>query len=86
MVTGTRSTETRSIGAGDDADGQDLARARIMRVVSVVVAMVAFAVLVVAFSLGWQAYYQVAAGLAAWIAIEWQRNCSRRIRALTTSP
>jgi hypothetical protein len=57
-----------------------------MRVVSVVVAMVAFAVLVVAFSLGWQAYYQVAAGLAAWIAIEWQRNCSRRIRALTTSP
>ena len=63
-------------------DHHDLAGARRMRMLSIVLAMTAFAVLVVGFGLAWKPYYQVPAGLAAWLGIEWQRNCSRRITAL----
>jgi hypothetical protein len=65
------------------ADDRQLARARTMRVVSIILAIVAFSTLVVGFGLGWQAYYQVPAGLAAWACIEWQRACGRKIKELT---
>jgi hypothetical protein len=63
---------------------QDLARLRTTRGVAMILAVAAFALLVVAFSLAWKPYYQVAVGLAAWAAIEWQRNNGRKIKALTS--
>jgi hypothetical protein len=73
--------QTQSGGAARTSD-QELARPRMMRGVAIIIAVAAFALLVVAFSLAWKPYYQVAAGLAAWAAIEWQRACGRKIKAL----
>jgi hypothetical protein len=76
--------ETTNDG-GLDAD-RDMARMRTVRLLSVLLAIGAFAILVVGFALNWAAYYQVAAGLAAYIGIEWQRRVSDKIRALDKGP
>jgi hypothetical protein len=67
----------------EQSNPRDLARAKSMRTISIVLAIAAFAVLVVGFGRNWPAYYQVPAGLTAWFAVEWQRRCSRRIKALS---
>jgi hypothetical protein len=53
-----------------------------MRAVAIAVAVIAFLVLVVGFGLNWPAYYQVAAGFAAYLGIEWQRKYNRRVKQL----
>jgi hypothetical protein len=64
------------------ANDQGLAQARTMHKLSIAAALALFALLVVSFALKWEAYYQVAAGLAAYIAIEWQRRCDRKVKEL----
>lgn len=56
-----------------------------MHKVSIAAAVAFFALLVVAFGLKWAAYYQVAAGLAAYVCVEWQRRLDRKIKELTKS-
>ena len=61
-----------------------LGRLRTLRGVAIAAAALAYMVLVVAFGVAWKAYYQVGAGLLAYVAIEWQRHYSRKIRELDT--
>jgi hypothetical protein len=75
-------TQTQSNGS-DRANGSDLARAKTMRMVAILLAVLAMAVLVYGFGMGWQPVYQVPAGLAAWAAVEWQRRCYHRIKDLS---
>ncbi len=63
--------------------GPELARAKTMRMLAIVVAVLAVAVLVYGFGMGWMPWYQVPAGLVAWAAVEWQRRCYNRIKALS---
>ena len=60
-----------------------IARAKTMRTVAVVLAVIAFMTLVYGFGMKWPAYYQVAAGFAAYICVEWQRKCTQRIKILS---
>jgi len=59
-----------------------IARAKTMRIVALVLAIVAVATLVYGFGMGWAPYYQVAAGFAAFFCVEWQRKCTQRIKVL----
>jgi len=61
---------------------QELARARTLRMVAIALAVVAFATLVFGFGMKWSAVYQVAAGAAAYIGIEWQRHIGKKIKQL----
>ena len=45
----------------------------------------AFGTLVYGFGMTWSAWYQVPAGLAAYIAVEWQRHIGKKIKALEGS-
>ena len=71
------------MAARTQSDGAELARAKTMRTVAIVIAVLAVAVLVYGFGVGWKPWYQVPAGLAAWAAVEWQRRCYNRIKALS---
>jgi hypothetical protein len=65
-----------------NADDQELARAKTMRTIAIVIAVVAFAVLVYGFGMLWKPWYQVAAGVAAYAGVEWQRRCGQKIKEL----
>jgi hypothetical protein len=69
--------------ADTQTGGQELARARTLRAVAIVLAIVFFGSLVVAFGLKLSAWYQVPAGLAAYAAIEWQRHLGKKIKTLS---
>ena len=60
----------------------ELARARNLRMVAIAFAVVAFGALVYGFGMKWDAVYQVAAGLAAYVGIEWQRHIGKKIKQL----
>jgi hypothetical protein len=75
------SAQMQSNGS-DLANDQDLARLRMTRTFGIVLAVVAMAVLVYGFGMNWKPMYQVPAGLAAWAAIEWQRQLGKKIKAL----
>ncbi len=79
----TSQTQPDISAAGGGSRGHDIAHARTMRIAAIIVAVTAFAGLVVAFGLAWKPYYQVPLGLAAYAAIEWQRHWSHRIKSLT---
>jgi hypothetical protein len=66
----------------ESANSHELARARALRMVAIAVAVVAFATLVYGFGMKWAAMYQVAAGLAAYIGVEWQRQIGKKIKQL----
>lgn len=70
------------MAAQTQSNGQELARARTMRTFAIVLAVAAMAVLVYGFGMGWKPWFQVPAGLAAWAAIEWQRQLGNKIKAL----
>ncbi len=70
------------MAARTQSEGAELARAKTMRTVAIVIAVLAVAVLVYGFGMGWKPWYQVPAGLVAWAAVEWQRRCYNRIKAL----
>ena len=59
-----------------------LAKARALRKVAIAVAVIAFATLVYGFGMKWPAPYQVAAGFAAYVGIEWQRHIGKKIKQL----
>ncbi len=69
--------------AQTQSNGSDLARARTMRMIAIVIAIVAFGALVVGFGMSWSPYYQVPAGLIAYAAVEWQRHCGKKIKELS---
>ena len=64
------------------SNDQELARAKTMRIVAIVFAVVAFSVLVYGFGMLWKPWYQVPAGLAAYAGVEWQRRLGQKIKAL----
>ena len=70
------------MSAQTQSDNQDLARLRMTRTFGIVLAVIAMAVLVYGFGMNWKPMYQVPAGLAAWAAIEWQRQLGKKIKAL----
>lgn len=61
---------------------QELSRARTMRTVAIAFAVVAFATLVYGFGMKWSPLYQVAAGFAAYVGVEWQRHIGKKIKQL----
>ena len=63
----------------------ELSRARMLRTVAIAIAVIAFATLVYGFGMKWEALYQVAAGLAAYVAVEWQRHIGKKIKQLSGS-
>jgi hypothetical protein len=65
------------------SSSRDLARARTLRMVAIAFAIVAFGTLVYGFGMKWGAMYQVAAGLAAYAGIEWQRHLGKKIKQLS---
>jgi hypothetical protein len=70
------------MSAQTQSTGSELARARTLRTIAIVIAVVAFGTLVYGFGMQWSAYYQVPAGLAAYVAVEWQRHIGKKIKAL----
>jgi hypothetical protein len=76
MTAGTQSKTHES------ANAQELSRVRALRTVAIAIAVVAFATLVYGFGMKWAAMYQVAAGLAAYIGVEWQRQIGKKIKQL----
>jgi hypothetical protein len=78
------SVQTQSPGS-KLATGSELARARTLRTIAIVIAVAAFGTLVYGFGMQWSAYYQVPAGLAAYAAVEWQRHIGKKIKALEGS-
>ena len=68
-----------------DSTEHELSRARALRKVAIALAVIAFSVLVYGFGMKWAAPYQVAAGLAAYVGIEWQRLIGKKIRQLSGS-
>jgi hypothetical protein len=73
------------MSAQTHSNDQELARARMLRTVAIAIAVVAFATLVYGFGMKWGALYQVAAGAAAYIGIEWQRHIGKKIKQLSGS-
>jgi hypothetical protein len=71
--------------AGTHSNAHELARARTLRTVAIGIAVIAFGVLVYGFGMKWEALYQVAAGLAAYVAVEWQRHIGKKIKQLSGS-
>ncbi len=71
--------------AQTQSNDQELARTKTLRTVAIVVAIVAVGVLVYGFGMGWKPWYQVAAGLAAYAGVEWQRRLGNKIKALSGS-
>ena len=69
--------------AQTQSNEHELARARNMRMVAIAVAVVAFGTLVYGFGMKWSAVYQVAAGLAAYVGVEWQRHIGKKIKELS---
>jgi hypothetical protein len=70
------------MAAGTQPNDHELSRLRTMRLVAIVLAVVAVAVLIYGFGMGWMPWYQVPAGLAAYAAVEWQRQDGKKIRSL----
>jgi hypothetical protein len=64
------------------SNAHELARARTLRTVAIALAVIAFATLVYGFGMKWSAVYQVAAGAAAYIGVEWQRHIGKKIKQL----
>lgn len=64
------------------ANDHELARARLYHRLSIIVAIAVVALLVVGFGLQWKPWFQAPIILGAWIAVEWQRRCNRRVKAL----
>ncbi len=54
--------------------------ARKLHMLAILLSVISFAVLVVSFSLAWEAVYQVAAALACLGCIEWQLYTGRKIK------
>ena len=73
--------QTQSNGPAS-ANAQELARARTLRTVSIVLAVAAFLALAFSFGMGWMPWYQVPLGLLAYAAVEWQRHIGKKIKAL----
>ena len=71
--------------AQTDSNAHELARARTLRTVAIAFAVVAFATLVYGFGMKWSAVYQVAAGAAAYVGVEWQRHIGKKIKQLRGS-
>ena len=69
--------------AQTQSNAADIARAKTMRTIAVALAILAVAVLVFGFGMKWPAYYQVAAGFAAFFSVEWQRKCTQRIKVMS---
>ena len=67
------------------ANEHELARARTLRMVAIAFAVIAFGTLVYGFGMKWSAWYQVPAGLAAYIGVEWQRHIDKKIKQLSGS-
>ena len=67
------------------ANDQELAKARTLRTVAIAIAVAAFATLVYGFGMKWPAVYQVAAGAASYIGIEWQRHIGKKIKQMSGS-
>jgi hypothetical protein len=61
---------------------EELAKARSLRKVAIAIAIAAVGVLVFGFGMKWGAPYQVAAGAAAYVGIEWQRHIGKKIKQL----
>jgi hypothetical protein len=76
MTAPTQSPGTKS------ATGTELARARNMRLVAIALAIAAFGTLAYGFGMNWTAPYQVAAGVAAYVGIEWQRHIGKKIKQM----
>jgi len=68
--------------AQTDSNAHELTRARTLRKVAIAIAVIAFATLVYGFGMKWGAPYQVAAGFAAYVGIEWQRHIGKKIKQL----
>jgi hypothetical protein len=68
--------------SGKSATGPELARARTMRLVAIALAIAAFGTLAYGFGMNWAAPYQVAAGVAAYVGIEWQRHIGKKIKQM----
>lgn len=68
--------------AQTQSSDHELARAKTLRTVAIVFAVVAFGVLVYGFGMGWKPWYQVSAGLAAYAGVEWQRRLGLKIKSL----
>jgi len=68
--------------AQTQTNAQELARARTLRTVAIVLAVVAFGTLVYGFGMKWSAPYQVAAGFVAYVGVEWQRHIGKKIKQL----
>jgi hypothetical protein len=61
----------------------EIARLKTMRFVTGLLAVASFLTLVFGFGEKWPAMYQVAAGLVAYVFIEWQRRCGQKIKILS---
>ena len=70
------------MAAQTQSNDPELARLRTTRIFGIVLAVVATAVLVYGFGMNWKPMYQVAAGLASWASIEWQRQVGKKITTL----
>jgi hypothetical protein len=69
--------------AQSHSNDHELARARNMRMIAIAFAVIAFGILVYAFGMKWSPVYQVAAGLAAYVGVEWQRHIGKKIKELS---
>lgn len=68
--------------AQTQSNAAEIAKLKSLRTVAIVLAVASFLTLVYGFGEKWQPMYQVAAGVAAYIFIEWQRRCHKKIKAL----
>ena len=62
-----------------------LGHARKLHMLAILLSVIGFAVLVVSFSLAWEAVYQVAAALVCLGCIEWQLYTGRKMEELDVS-
>ncbi len=56
-----------------------------LHMLAILLSVIGFAVLVISFSLAWEAVYQVAAALACLGCIEWQLYTGRKVKELDES-
>jgi hypothetical protein len=73
------------MAAETHSNAHELARARALRTVAIIFALVSFLALVVGFGLAWKPWFQVPLGLLAYVCIEWQRHIGKRIKQLSGS-